>query len=162
MSAIEIIVALVVVERLAELAVARRNTRRLLLEGAIEHGARHYPFLVLLHAAWLTALLVWVPESAAIRWTYLGLFILLQPARIWVIWTLGRYWTTRIIVPSGTPSVQHGPYRWLRHPNYAIVAAEIVLLPLAFGAWDVALVFSLANALLLSYRIRSEEAARGP
>jgi methyltransferase len=152
---------LVAIERLAELAIARRNTERLLAAGAVEHGARHYPFVVAVHAAWLAALLVWVPGDAPVRWIFLSLFILLQFARVWVIATLGPYWTTRIIVPPGAPTVRRGPYRWLRHPNYVIVAAEIALLPLAFGAWDVALIFSLANALVLSYRIRSEEAARG-
>ncbi|MHB1218886.1 MAG: isoprenylcysteine carboxyl methyltransferase family protein [Alphaproteobacteria bacterium] len=161
MSPVEIVVALVALERLTELAIARRNTRRLLAAGAVEHGARHYPFVVVLHVAWLATLLVWVPEDAPIRWPILALFVLLQFARAWVIASLGPYWTTRIIVPPGAPTVRRGPYRWMRHPNYAIVAAEIALLPLAFDAWDVALLFSLANALLLSYRIRSEEAARG-
>ncbi len=161
MSPVEIVVALVAAERLIELAIARRNTRRLLAVGAVEHGARHYPFIVALHAAWLGTLLVWVPDDAPIRWLFLTPFALLQFARVWVIASLGPYWTTRIIVPPGAPTVRRGPYRWLRHPNYAIVAAEIALLPLSFGAWDVALIFSLANGLLLSYRIRSEEAARG-
>jgi methyltransferase len=161
MSPVEVAVALVAAERLIELAIARRNTRRLLAAGAVEHGARHYPFIVALHAAWLAALLVWVPDDAPIRWLFLTPFVLLQFVRVWVIWSLGPYWTTRIIVPPGAPIVRRGPYRWLRHPNYAIVAAEIALLPLAFNAWDVALIFSLANGLLLSYRIRSEEAARG-
>ena len=160
MSPVEITVALVAAERLAELAIARRNTRLLLEAGAVEHGARHYPFLVALHAAWLAALLLWVPDGAPVRWPFMAPFILLQFARAWVIWSLGPYWTTRIVVPPGASTVRRGPYRWLRHPNYAIVVAEIALLPLAFGAWDVALIFSLANGLLLSYRIGSEEAAR--
>ena len=161
MSPVEITVALVAAERLAELAIARRNTKRLLAAGASEHGAHHYPFIVALHVAWLATLLVWVPENAPVRWPLLTLFALFQFGRVWVIASLGPYWTTRIIVPPEKPTVRRGPYRWLRHPNYAIVAAEIALLPLAFGAWDVALIFSVANAMLLSYRIRSEEAARG-
>lgn len=161
MSPVEIAVALVAAERLAELAIARRNTKRLLAASAVEHGARHYPFLVAVHAAWLAAILVWVPGDAPIRWLFLTPFVLLQFARVWVIASLGPYWTTRIIVPPGAPTIRRGPYRWLRHPNYVIVAAEIALLPMAFNAWDVALIFSLANALLLSYRIQSEEAARG-
>ncbi|MGE0094822.1 MAG: isoprenylcysteine carboxyl methyltransferase family protein [Alphaproteobacteria bacterium] len=161
MSPVAIAVALVAAERLIELAIARRNTRRLLAAGAVEHGTRHYPLLVGLHAAWLATLLVWVPENAPIRWSFLAPFIMLQFGRAWVIWSLGPYWTTRIIVPPGAPTIRRGPYRWLRHPNYIIVMAEIALLPLAFGAWDVALLFSVANGLLLSYRIASEEAARG-
>lgn len=160
MSTVAIVVALVAMERLVELTIARRNTRRLLAAGAKEYGSGHYPLLVALHAAWLVSLLVFVPWYTPIRWPFLILFVLLQFARMWVIASLGPYWTTRIIVPPGAPTVRKGPYRWLRHPNYAIVAAEIALLPLAFGAWTVAVVFSVANALLLSYRIRLEEAAR--
>jgi methyltransferase len=160
-SAVEIAVALVALERLAELAVARRNTRRLMAAGAVEHGARHYPFFIALHAAWLLSLLAFVPANAPIRWTFLVIFILLQFARAWVIWSLGPYWTTRVIVPPGAPAVSRGPYSWMRHPNYAIVAAEIAVLPLVFDAWTLAVVFSIANAFLLSYRIRVEDAARG-
>jgi len=83
----------------------------------------------------------------------------LQGLRVWVLATLGRYWTTRIITLPGAPLVRRGPYRWLRHPNYVVVAGEIAVLPLAFGAWQIAVVFSLANALVLWIRIRSEERA---
>jgi methyltransferase len=159
MSAVEIAVASVALIRLAELAYAQRNTERLLDRGGIEHGAQHYRLFVLLHAAWLIALLAVVPAETSVNWPLIGLFGALQLARIWVIGSLGPYWTTRVITVPNEPLVAHGPYRWCRHPNYVIVAAEIAVLPLAFGAWAVALAFSLLNAALLGHRVRVEEAA---
>ncbi len=157
MTAVQIVVLLVALQRLAELAYARRNTRRLLAAGGIEAGAGHYPLMVLLHAAWLVALLFMVPADAPLHWALLALFLLLQAGRLWVIASLGRYWTTRVITLPEAPLVRRGPYRYLRHPNYVIVAAEIAALPLAFGAWELALVFSLLNAGVLAWRIRIED-----
>jgi methyltransferase len=144
---------------LAELAYARRNTRRLLAAGGREAGAGHYPFLVLLHGAWLLVLFTLVPAEAPVNSWLLGFFVVLQAGRLWVIASLGPFWTTRIVTLANTPLVRRGPYRILRHPNYAIVAAEIAVLPLAFGAWQIALGFSLANLPLLAHRIRIENAA---
>lgn len=156
------VLAFVVLQRLAELAWASRNTRRLLARGAQEHGARHYPLFVLLHASWLIAIALTVPADTAPNWPLLGLFALLQLGRVWVIATLGPYWTTRIITLDAAPLVRHGPFRFLRHPNYWVVTAEIAVLPLAFGAWPVAVVWSLLNAALLRHRIRIEETALQP
>jgi methyltransferase len=159
LSPILVVVALVALQRLIELLIARRNTARLLARGAVEHGAGQYPLIVALHAAWLAALLLVVPAD---RWPHpvlLGLFLLLQPLRIWCIRSLGGRWTTRVIVLPGAPPVRRGPYRWLAHPNYLIVTAEIALLPLAFGAWRTALLFSLLNALLLRVRLAVENRA---
>ncbi len=160
MSWVLAVVAIVAVQRVAELVYARRNTARLRAEGAVEHGARHYPLIVALHAAWLIALVVMVPPQALPNVALLVIFAALQLARIWVIASLGPYWTTRIIVPTGAPAVVSGPYRLMRHPNYVIVCAEIAILPLAFGAWQLAIVFSVLNAAVLSHRIRVENAAR--
>jgi methyltransferase len=143
MSWLLVFVALVAAQRLGELAYARRNTSRLLARGAREVGAGHYPLLV----------------SAAPHWPLIGLFVLLQIGRIWVIWTLGPFWTTRIVTLPGAPLVRRGPYRFFRHPNYLVVALEIAVLPLAFDAWEVALIFSLLNAVLLVHRARVETAA---
>lgn len=159
MTLLQAVVLLVAVQRLAELLYAARNTRRLLRQGGREIGARHYPLLVLLHAAWLFALLVAVPADATVNWWLLVLFLALQLGRIWVIVSLGRFWTTRIITLPDTGLVRRGPYRVLRHPNYLIVALEIAVLPLAFGAWRIALAFSLLNLALLAWRIRVEESA---
>jgi methyltransferase len=154
------IVALVALERIIELMVSRRNRRRLLAEGAVELGAAHYPFIVAVHAAWLLSVAVWVMRSPPVLNAIpLAAFIALQPLRLWVIATLGHYWTTRIVTLPGAPLVRRGPYRFMRHPNYAVVAAEIALLPLVFGAWPLTVVFSLLNAGVLTVRIRAEAAA---
>jgi methyltransferase len=150
----------VTLQRLAELVIARRNTRRLLAEGAVETGAGHYPLLVLLHASWLAAL--WtlaLSGQAAIWWPAVIAYAVVELARVWVMASLGRYWTTRIIVPPGAAVVRRGPYRFLRHPNYWVVACEIALLPLALGSWSLALLFSGLNAAVLSWRIRVEESS---
>ena len=127
-----VILALVTLQRLGELVLAQRNTRRLLAQGAIEVGANHYPLIVGLHGAWLAGLwvLAW-DRPVSLPW--LAVFAVLQLLRVWVIATLGRRWTTRIIVLPGAPLVRRGPYRFLSHPNYVVVAAEIAVLPLAFG-----------------------------
>lgn len=153
------IVLAVVVQRLAELAYARRNEARLRLAGAVEAGAGHYPLIVLLHVAWLLAIFVTVPADARISWPLMGLYGALQLGRVWVIAALGRFWTTRVLTLPGADLVARGPYRLCRHPNYAIVAAEIALLPLAFGAWQLALAFTLLNGAILAWRIRVEDRA---
>jgi len=158
----QVIALLVALQRLAELVYARRNTRRLLAAGGREVGAAHYPLLVALHAAWLLAIFFFVPPDAPVSWPLLALYGLLQAARLWVLASLGARWTTRVVVLPDRPLIAHGPYRWLRHPNYAIVAAEIAVLPAAFGAWALALAFSLLNAGVLAWRLRVEERALAP
>ncbi len=152
-----LIIAAVALQRLIEVGYATRNTRALLIRGGIEAGRRHYPLFVLLHAAWLLAILVALPEPPVIHVAPLVIFILLQAARLWVIASLGPYWTTRIITLPGAALIRRGPYRYLRHPNYLIVAGEIVALPLVFGEVWVALIFSALNAMLLAWRIHVEE-----
>ena len=155
----QVIVLLVAMQRGAELFYARRNTARLLALGATEHGAGHYPLFFLIQGAWLAAMLILTPAEAPIQWLLLAGFAGLQAVRLWVIATLGRYWTTRIVTLPDAPLVTGGPYRWFRHPNYAVVAAEIVLLPLVFGQWWTAGAAGLATALLLRHRIAVEDAA---
>jgi len=153
----------VTLQRLAELVHARRNTQRLLAEGAVEIGAEHYPLLVMLHATWLAALWVLaISAHAEIWWPAIALYAATELARIWVMASLGRYWTTRILVPRETPLVRRGPYRFIRHPNYWVVAFEIALLPLALGSLSLAVVFSILNAAVLALRIRVEEGALKP
>lgn len=152
------VLALVTLQRIGEMALARRNTARLKAQGAVEAGADHYPFIVALHAAWLGGLwiLAWsAPPNIAL----LVLFGVLQVLRVWVIASLGRRWTTRVLVLPGRPLVRTGPYRWLRHPNYAVVAGEIAVLPLAFGLVWYAVVFSALNAAILAIRIKVENEA---
>ena len=154
-----LLIGYVVFTRLAELFIARRNTRRLLVTGGYEVGSSHYPLIVLFHVVWIIALIILVPTHTPPAFHFLALFLFTQALRYWVIISLSARWTTRIIVLPGSPLVSTGPYRWLRHPNYLVVVSEIALLPLIFGAWEIALGFSIVNALLLSYRIRIENNA---
>jgi len=154
------ILAYVTLERLAELFLARRNTRRLLDQGAREHGRAHYPLLFAIHVAWIVSLWLIAP-SREVDMFWLAMFVLLQFARFWVIATLGPRWTTRIIVLPGAPLVKEGPYRFLAHPNYWVVIGEIAVLPLVFGLPWVALAFSLLNGAALWVRIREENKALG-
>jgi methyltransferase len=154
--------ALVALQRLIELARARSNTARLRRRGAVEADAAGYPLFVLLHAGWLISLALFVPAETQPDWLLIALFALLQLGRIWVIVSLGRYWTTRVITLPDAPLVQTGPFRYLRHPNYLLVAAEIAVLPLAFGAVAIAAAFSALNLALLARRIRIEERVLAP
>ena len=156
------LIALVFLARLVELIYARQNTRRLLSQGAVEIGRAHYPLIVALHSAWIMAMLIFIPAAGPPQWIWLGVFMLLQVARIWVLLSLGRFWTTRIISLPGAPLVRRGPYRFLGHPNYVVVELEIVTFPLAFNAWAIALIFGIANAALLAWRIRIENNALAP
>jgi methyltransferase len=162
LSWIAAVATLVAIQRVSELLYARRNTAALRARGAVEAGAGHYPLFILLHGAWLVSLIVLVPSEQTPAWLWLGLFVALQLCRLWIIWSLGDYWTTRILTLRDAPLVRRGPYRLMRHPNYAVAAAEIAVLPLAFGAWRIALVFSLLNAALLAWRIRVEESVLAP
>jgi methyltransferase len=153
------ILSLVAAQRLVELMLAAANTRRLLDRGAREVGRAHYPLFVLLHASWLVAIAVTTPLDRQPYWPLIGVFVILQVLRVWVVATLGPYWTTRIITLDDAPIVRRGPFRFVRHPNYCIVVAEIAVLPVAFGDWPVALIWTLLNALLLRHRIRIEMSA---
>jgi methyltransferase len=152
------ILGLVTAQRLAELVVARRNTSRLLAKGGVEHGAGHYPLIVALHAAWLAGLWLLAPPRP-VSWPWLAAYVLLQALRAWTLVSLGPRWTTRIIVVPGESLVRRGPYRFVPHPNYLVVAGEIAALPLVFGLWAYAAVFSLANSAILAIRIRAEARA---
>jgi methyltransferase len=153
-----LLLAFVTVQRLGELVLARRNTRRLLALGAVETGARHYPLIVALHATWLAGLwlIAWDrPASAGWLWLYLCL----QGVRAWILASLGARWTTRILTLPGETLVRRGPYRLIPHPNYLLVAAEIAVLPLVFALPAYALVFSAFNGLMMWIRIPAENAA---
>jgi len=161
-SPLALILGLVIGQRLGELIIAARNTRRLMAQGAREAGAGHYPLFILLHASWIVAIAMTVDWWIWPNLWLIGTYLALQLGRLWVIATLGPYWTTRIITVDDAPLVRTGPFRFVRHPNYLIVAAEIAVLPLAFGAWRLAALFSVLNAALVIWRIRIEEAALAP
>ena len=153
-----VIMALVTLQRLSELVIARRNTARLIAQGAVEHGAGHYPAMIALHASWIAAL--WLSVGGRpVNLALLGLFGVLQLLRVWVLSVLGPRWTTRIIVLPGAPLVTAAPFRWISHPNYSVVIAEIAVLPLAFGLVWIALVWTLLNAAMLYVRVGAEARA---
>jgi methyltransferase len=154
------LIGFIALQRVAELVLARRNARRLLAAGGVEHGRGHYPFMVAMHVAWLLGL-AFLGHDRDVNPVLLGIFVLLQAARVWVIATLGRRWTTRVIVLPGAPLIARGPYRILKHPNYWIVAGEIAVVPLALGLPIFAVIFTLLNACVLYWRIRVENAALG-
>jgi methyltransferase len=157
-TAAEIVLALVAVQRGAELILSRYNTHRLLARGAIEIAPGHYPLMVAVHASWLIALWVF-GHDAPVNVTLLIVYVALQGLRVWVMATLGRRWTTRIIVLPNAALITAGPYRYLRHPNYVVVTAEIAFLPLMLNLVWLAVIFTVLNAVILFIRIRAENRA---
>ncbi len=158
MTPAELILALVTLQRVGELVISHHNTRRLLARGAVEVASGHYPSIVAVHAAWLVSLWVF-GRHQAVNLAALGVYLVLQGFRIWVLRTLGPRWTTRIIILPQQPLVSAGPYRFLSHPNYAVVAGEIAVLPLVLHLPLLAMVFSMLNAAVLAIRIRAENRA---
>jgi methyltransferase len=157
-SAAEFILGLVTLQRAAELVLSHYNTRRLKARGAVEVAGGHYPLMVAVHATWLSALWVFGHDQP-IHVTALLFYLALQALRVWVMLTLGPRWTTRIIVLPEHPLVSAGPYRFLSHPNYAVVIGEIAVLPLVLGLPLLAVVFTILNAGVLMIRIRAENRA---
>lgn len=156
-------VMLVAVQRLLELWYSRRNERRLRARGAVERGSGHFPAMIAIHTLWLVSTLVEGllrgPEPPVWWPVPLAAFLLVQPLRYWAILTLGVNWNVRVLVVPGGKLVKNGPYRYFPHPNYVVVAVEVLTFPLIFGAWITAVVFSLLNAALLYLRIRTENRA---
>lgn len=153
------VLAFLTAQRLLELVYAQRNTSRLLARGAVEHGRGHYPAMVAIHASFLGALWFSTAPDAAMLWPLLIAFTLLQAARIWVLATLGPYWTTRIISSPDFPRITGGPFRFVRHPNYVVVTLEILTIPLIFGHVWIAAIWTGLNAAILFVRIGAENAA---
>ncbi|MBM7865262.1 isoprenylcysteine carboxyl methyltransferase family protein [Heliomicrobium gestii] len=153
----------VLTQRVVELAIARRNARQMTAMGAVEAGQDHYKYLVALHICFFASLMAevfWLERKPPQWWMApAAAFILAQGLRYWCMTSLGPFWNTRIIVLPGAKAVRRGPYRFLRHPNYLAVVAELLCIPLLFGAWVTAAILSVANLYLLSVRIRVEEAA---
>lgn len=160
------LIALVAVERLGELWLSKRNARLALSQGGIEVGQRHFRFMAMMHTLFLFACVAEVhilapPFPHPMGYVALVIALLAQALRYWAIYTLGPRWNVRIIVLPNAAPVTGGPYRYLRHPNYTAVVAEILALPLVHGAWITAILFTLANAAILFVRISAEEEALG-
>ena len=158
MTLAEFILGAVTLQRAGELIVSHYNTKRLLACGAIEAAPGHYPLVVAVHAAWLISLWVFGRDQP-VGMTALLFYLVLQGLRFWLMWTLGSRWTTRIIVLPQRPLISEGPYRFLSHPNYAVVAGEIATLPLMLGLPWLAVLFTVLNAAVLTIRIRAESRA---
>lgn len=158
MTAAVVLLAVVTLERMAELWLAKRNTARLIARGAYEVAPDHYPVIVAQHALWLGALWLF-GWSSDVQPTWLAVFALLQVLRVWVLSTLGPRWTTRIIILPAAPLVAKGPYRFVSHPNYLVVVGEILVLPMCLGLPWVATIFTVLNAGVLAIRIRAENLA---
>jgi len=153
-------------ERLVELVVSRRNAQWSIANGGKEFGQRHYPVMVTMHTLLLVSCMVEVwtwhrPFLPWLGWPMVLVVVLSTVVRWWCAATLGKHWNPRVIVIPGAQLVHRGPYRWVHHPNYAAVTAEVAALPLVHSAWVTAIVFSIANALVLNVRIRTENAALG-
>ena len=153
-----VILALVTLQRAGELILSRSNTQKLLARGAIEIAPGHYPLIVAVHAGWLISLWVFGHDQS-VNMPGLLLYLVVQGFRFWVMWTLGSRWTTRIIVLPEQPLISAGPYRFLSHPNYAVVSTEIIVLPLVLGLPLLAAIFTILNAAVLTIRIRAENRA---
>ncbi|WP_078551354.1 isoprenylcysteine carboxyl methyltransferase family protein [Bacillus alkalicellulosilyticus] len=155
------IIIIVVIQRLVELLIANRNAKWMKAQGGIEIGASHYKYIVFLHISFFISLLIeglrTTSEMTSWWWIPFILFVIAQIGRVWSLSSLGKYWNTRIIILPGAKVVAKGPYRFMRHPNYVIVATEIIVLPIMFQAYVTAIVFTILNAIILSIRIREEE-----
>ena len=158
-----IVISIVILQRIIELFIAKRNEKWMRSQGAFEMGAAHYPLMVSMHVAFFISLIVEVLLSQrplpSLWILLLVLFLIAQVARIWCLTSLGKFWNTKIIILPGADVVQKGPYKWVRHPNYIIVTTELLVLPLLFGAYFTAILFSLLNLWMLSVRIPAEEKA---
>jgi methyltransferase len=155
----QIAALLVLLQRGLEELHSQRNTRRLFQRGAVEAGREYYPVVATTHAAWIASLALLIPANAPMHWGPLLAFLLLQPVRYWIIGTLGPFWTHRIITLPDAPMVTKGPYRLLRHPNYAVTLAETLFLPLAFGQLALGVIFTTIWGAVLFYKIQLEDQA---
>lgn len=152
-----IFIAFLIIQRLVELFIARHNTQRLIAKGAKEFASKHYPLIVAIHSLWILAIVVFGWEQS-LNLFWLSVYGALQGFRLWILGSLGTRWTTRIIILN-EPLVACGPYKFIKHPNYILVVAEIIVAPMVLGLWCVAAVFTLLNALILYIRIPAENAA---
>ena len=158
MTPAELILGIVTLQRGAELVISSHNTNKLRARGAVELAPQHYPWIVAVHAAWLISLWI-LGRDQPLNIVALLFYLVLQGLRFWVMWTLGSRWTTRIIVLPGAKLVSSGPYRFLSHPNYAVVAGEIAILPIGLGLPWLAGIFTILNAAVLAVRIKAENRA---
>lgn len=158
-----IVLSIVILQRLVELVIAKRNEKWMKDQGAFEAGASHYPLMVGMHILFFIVFIIEVSffdrQLSPIWQILLAIFLLAQLLRVWCLASLGKFWNTKIIVLPDADVIRRGPYKWIRHPNYVIVATEILVLPLLFGAFLTAVLFSILNIWMMSVRIPAEEKA---
>jgi methyltransferase len=153
-------IGFVIFQRLMELVVARRNEKWSRGQGAVEYGKNHYPYMVMLHTAFIVAMAVeYYYKGGKFSWPFMLIFVLLLSVKVWVIASLGKYWNTKILRVPHAPFIKKGPYKLFKHPNYFIVVCEIVVIPMVFGLYITAIVFTVLNAAMLTVRIKAEEQA---
>ena len=154
-------VSFVILLRIAELSVARRNEKWMLQNGAVEYGKKHYPFIIALHSLFFVSLIVEysMQQTPSFSLIFLLIYLLLIVFKVWIIASLGKFWNTKIFRIQNYPLINKGPYKYIKHPNYIIVIAEIALIPLIFQLYYTALIFTLLNAIMLSVRIKEENLA---
>ena len=153
-----VFICFLILLRLGELLLARRNERWLLRHGAVEYGKKHYRYIVILHVLFFISLITEYIFTSTGYYSIplLVLYFLLLAFKAWAIFSLGKCWNTKIFRIPGYPLVKKGPYRFMKHPNYVVVVAEIAIIPLIFHLYITAIVFSILNALMLRVRIREE------
>jgi len=154
-------ISFVILLRIGELVLSKRNEKWLLQNGAVEYGNKHYPFIVALHVSFLISLILeyFTQQTASYSLFYLIFYFLLLAFKTWVILSLGKFWNTKIYHISGFPLIKKGPYKYFKHPNYLVVIAEIAVIPLAFHLYYTAIIFTLLNAIMLFIRIKEENRA---
>jgi methyltransferase len=148
-----------ILQRIGEEIYSQINTRRLLARGARHENREFYPIVAAVHVTWLAGFFLLIPPTAQPIWPLLILYILIQPVRYWIIATLGPYWTHGTVALDGAPMVTSGPYQYVRHPNYIVTVIELFLLPAAFGAWAMAVMYLCLWVPIVRYKIVLEDRA---
>jgi len=154
-------IAFIILLRIGELLLSRRNEKWLLQNNAIEYGKKHYPVIVTLHVLFITSLIVeyFMQPTASYIFFFLVFYFLLIALKIWIVLSLGKFWNTKIYHIQNIPLIKKGPYKIFKHPNYVIVIAEIIVIPLVYHLYYTAIAFSLLNAVVLFVRIKEENKA---
>ena len=153
------LILFIISQRLCELIYSNINTKRLLKEGAKEFGRKHYPLFIVLHSTWIISVFIFAPQNKEFNIYFLIIFFIMQIARLWVLISLGKFWTTRIISQVDQPLIKKGPYKYFKHPNYLIVCIEIAVLPLVYNLFNIAIIFTIANLILIFWRVNVENQA---
>ena len=159
------VMSFLIIQRLIELSISSRNVRALIKDGGVEYGREHYKYIVAMHSLFIISIITeyflrdYYGKMNDISYLFLVFFIFLQGMRVWVITSLGKFWNTRIVRIPGSKLVQKGPYKFLKHPNYAVVSLEIFCLPMIFGLYYTAVIFTILNGLILYVRIKEENNA---